>query len=168
MLAAEAGDPDIERGEFFLERNDLSERTAQVGLSFPKLGTEFGSLLGDGLLGMQGFNRDAQTGFDLGFQFERFGEEKAGVDGENREAESVGVGGVHGDEARALKARAERRALAESLPGPSEDFAQARAFEFLGLAPNHLAVVQRGHAKKETLRKLRRGLLVRIAAAFAT
>ena len=59
LLAAEAGDPDIERGEFFLERNDLAERTAEVGLGFPKLGAEFGCLLSDGLLGVQGFNGNA-------------------------------------------------------------------------------------------------------------
>jgi hypothetical protein len=67
-----------------------------------------------------------------------------------------------------LEAGSKGRSLAEGFPSPREDFPQAGGLEFLGLAPNHVAVVQRGHAKKEALRKLRKGLLVRPVAAFAT
>ena len=145
LLAAQAGDPDIERGEFFLQRNDLAERTAQVRLGFPKLGTEFGGLLGDRLLGVQGFDGNSEAFLDLGLQLQRFGKQEAGVDGENGKAESVRVGRVHGDEAGALEAGSKGRALAEGFPGPREDFPQAGGLEFLGLAPNHVAVLQRGH-----------------------
>ena len=89
LLAADSGDPDIERGEFFLQGNDLAEGAAEVGLVFPELRAEFGGLLIDGLFGHKRLDGDAEAFFDGGFQVECFGEEQAGVDCEDGEIQAV-------------------------------------------------------------------------------
>ncbi len=89
LLAANSGDPDIERGEFFLQGNDFAQGAAEVGLGFPKLGAEVGGLLFDGLLGDEWLDGDAEAFLDSGFQVERFGEKEAGVDSEDGKIQAV-------------------------------------------------------------------------------
>ena len=107
MLTADSGDPDIERGEFFLQGNDLAEGAAEVGLGVPKLRAKLGGLLIDGLLGDERLDGDAEAFLDGGFQVERFREEEASVDREDGEIQAVCEGLVHDDETGSLKAGAE-------------------------------------------------------------
>ena len=67
MLATDAGDPDGEGCEFGLERDDFAEGAAEVGFFEPELVTEFCGLLVWGLVGADGFDGDAELGFELGF-----------------------------------------------------------------------------------------------------
>lgn len=89
LLAADSGDPDIERGEFFLQWNDLAEGAAEVGFGVPKLMAEFSSLFLERLLGDEWLDGDAEAFLDGGFQVERFREEEASVDREDGEIQAV-------------------------------------------------------------------------------
>src|SRR6185312_9915813 len=56
LVAAHADDPCVDAGEGLLQRCDLAERAAAIGLALPQLVAEFGGLL---------FERDAGGGLDL-------------------------------------------------------------------------------------------------------
>ncbi len=142
LLRPDAGDPDIDRGEFFLEGHHLAERATEIGLGSPEVRSQFGGLLSDRLLRVERLDGDAQAGFDFFFQGECFRKEKTGIDGENREVESMRYGRVHGHQPSALEACADRCALAIRFPSPREDIAEGRCLELLRFPPNHVTVVE--------------------------
>ena len=120
LLPTQARDPHVERGEFFLKRNDFAKRATEVWLVVPEFRTEFGGLFVYGLLGDERLDGEVEAGFDLRLQSEGFGKEEASIDSENRKPKPVSVGRVHNNEASSLKAGADGGALAELLPSPRE------------------------------------------------
>ena len=120
LIAAHAGDPEVEVEEFLAERVDLAELAALLGVALPEFGAELGGLLFDGLRGVHFLDLDAEVGFELRLEFKRLGEEQAGVERESLERNPGGLGEVQDDHAGGLEARADAGAGAEGLVGPAQ------------------------------------------------
>ena len=142
LLATQASDPHVERGEFFLERDDFAKRATEVRLVVPEFMTEFGGLFVYGLLGNERLDGEVEAGFNLGLECEGFGKEKAGIDRENRESESVAICCVHNHESSSLKAGADGGALAELPPSPRECVVQTGGFELIRFLADEVSVKQ--------------------------
>ena len=142
LLPTQARDPHVERGEFFLQRNDFAKRATEVWLVVPEFRTEFGGLFVYGLLGDERLDGEVEAGFDLRLQSEGFGKEKASIDRENRKPKTVGVGRVHHDKTRSLKTGADGGALAELPPSPRECIVQTGGFELIRFLADEVSVKQ--------------------------
>lgn len=140
LLAADSCDPDIQAGQFFLQGEHFAQGAAEVGIFFPEVGAEFGGLFLDGLVGVDGFDGDAEAVFELLFEGEGFGEKEACIEGEDGKWEAELVAGVQDDDASSLETGSDGGAWAEALPAPAEDGFQGCVFKFLGEAENFLAV----------------------------
>ena len=142
LLATQASDPHVERGEFFLERDDFAKRATEVRLVVPEFMTEFGGLFVYGLLGNERLDGEVEAGFNLGLECEGFGKEKAGIDSENRKSESVAICRVHNHEASSLKAGADGGALSELPPSPRECVVQTGGFKLIRFLADEVSVKQ--------------------------
>ena len=75
LVAAHAGDPEVEVEEFLAERVDLAEFAALLRVALPEFGAELGGLLFDRLRGVHFLDLDAEVGFELRLELKRLGEE---------------------------------------------------------------------------------------------
>ena len=75
LVAAHAGDPEIEVVKFLAERIDLTEFAALLGIALPEFGAVLGGLLFDRLRGVHFLDLDAEMGFELRLEFQCLGEE---------------------------------------------------------------------------------------------
>ena len=120
LVAAHAGDPQIEVEELFTERVDLAEFAALLRVALPEFGAVLGGLLFDGLGGEDFLDLDAEMGFELRLEFQRLREEEAGVEREGLDRQAGGLGEVQDDHAGGLETRADAGAGAEGLVGPAQ------------------------------------------------
>ena len=75
LVAAHAGDPEVEVEEFLAERVDLAEFAALLRIALPQFGSVLGGLLFDRLCGVHFLDLDAEVGFELRLEFQRLREE---------------------------------------------------------------------------------------------
>ena len=120
LVAAHAGDPEIEVEEFLAERVDLAEFAALLRVALPEFGAVLGGLLFDGLGGEDFLDLDAEMGFELRLEFQRLREEQAGVEREGLDRQAGGLGEVQDDHAGGLETRADAGAGAEGLVSPAQ------------------------------------------------
>jgi hypothetical protein len=120
LVAAHAGDPEVEFEQFLAERVDLAELAALLRIAHPEFGAVLGGLLFDGLRGEHFLDRDAEVRLELRLELQGLGEEQAGVERERRERQARGLGEVQDDHAGGLEARADAGAGAEGLVGPAQ------------------------------------------------
>ena len=120
LVAAHAGDPEIEVEEFLAERVDLAEFAALLRIALPEFGAVLGGLLFDRLGGEDFLDLDAEMGFELRLEFQRLREEQAGVEREGLDRQAGGLGEVQDDHAGGLETRADTGAGAEGLVGPAQ------------------------------------------------
>ena len=120
LVAAHAGDPEVEVEEFLAERVDLAEFAALFRITLPEFGAELGGLLFDGLGGEDFLDLDAEMGFELRLEFQRLREEQAGVEREGLDRQAGGLGEVQDDHAGGLETRADAGAGTECLVSPAQ------------------------------------------------
>ena len=71
LVAAHAGDPEIEVVKFLAERIDLTKFAALLGIALPKFSAVLGGLLFDRLRGVHFLDLDTEMGFELRLEFQR-------------------------------------------------------------------------------------------------
>ena len=120
LVAAHAGDPEIEVVKFLAERVDFAEFAALLGIALPEFGAVLGGLLFDRLRGVHFLDLDAEMGFELRLEFQRLREEQAGVEREGLERNAGGLGEMQDDDTSGLEARTDASAGAEGLVGPAQ------------------------------------------------
>ena len=120
LVAAHAGDPQIEVEELLAERVDLAEFAALLGIALPEFGAVLGGLLFDRLGGEDFLDLDAEMGFELRLEFERLRKEQAGVEREGLERNTGGLGEMQDDDTGGLETRTDTGAGAEGLVGPAQ------------------------------------------------
>ena len=120
LIAAHAGDPEVEVEEFLAERVDLAEFAALLRITLPELGAVLGGLLFDGLRREHFLDPDAEVRLELRLELQGLGEEQAGVQRERRERQTRGLGEVQDDHAGGLETRADAGAGAKGLVSPAQ------------------------------------------------
>jgi len=129
LLSTEAGDPAIEFSQFALQREDLPDRAAEVGVAGPELGT-LGFLLSfERDVGLDRVNGDLEEIFQSFLEVKGFRKEQPCIEGEDGEGKGVLPGEMDHDEACALEAGSDGRSFAEAVPGPLEDFSRGGLVE---------------------------------------
>ncbi len=136
LLPTEPGDPGIELVQFLLQRLNLSQGAAEIGIAQPKFRSDVLRLLLHGALRDQRLNHNSKIIFEPGLQFERFGKEQSGIDREDRQRQTGRHRMMNRDQPGPLETGPDRRGLSKLLKGPLQDLSGRSGFKLCGQSGN--------------------------------